>query len=401
VIPEKTLKSLSIKNDKKIVLLVMDGIGDLPRDGKTCLESANTPHLDALARNANTGLCHPISMGITPGSGPAHLSLFGYDPLEYDIGRGVLEALGIDFELTQQDIAARANFATVDADGVVTDRRAGRIATERNDEICQFLSSKIKRIEDVQVFIRSGKEHRFVVVFRGQGLHDDVTDTDPQETGRKPLACTAMDDGSEKTARIVNSFVHDAVDLLSGFAPANYPLLRGIAKHPAIPTMQELFKLTPAAIATYPMYRGLARLVGMEVLSTGSDIASEVESLKEHWKSFDFFYLHIKKTDSFGEDGDFCQKIAVIEEMDHRIPDILSLNPDCLVVTGDHSTPCIMKAHSWHPVPFLLSAPYLRRDPAQAFTEFECANGILGNFGAVNAMPLMLAHTLKLRKYGA
>ena len=401
MIPEEIMKTLTFKNDKKIILLVMDGIGGLPVEGNTALEAAHTPHLDALARNSITGLSYPVSMGITPGSGPAHLSLFGYDPLKYNIGRGVLEALGIDFELTQQDIAARANFASVDADGVVTDRRAGRIPTKRNEEICAFLSSKIKTIEDVQVFIQSGKEHRFVVVFRGKDLYEGVTDTDPQQTGCKPLACTSTDEKSQKTARIINSFVRETAGLLSGFGPVNYPLLRGISKHPAIPTMQELFRLKPAAIATYPMYRGLARLVGMEILETGKDIASEVATLKQHWQSFDFFYLHIKKTDSFGEDGDLKHKIEVIEEVEHHMPGIIALKPDCLVVAGDHSTPCAMKAHSWHPVPFLLSSPYIRRDPALAFTEFECAKGILGNFEAVNALPLMLAHTLKLKKYGA
>lgn len=401
MIPEEVMRTLALQNRRKIVLMVMDGVGDLPVAGKTALEVARTPHLDELARAAITGLSHPVSPGITPGSGPAHLSLFGYDPLRYRIGRGVLEALGIDFDLTQQDIAARANFATVDGNGMVVDRRAGRIPTERNEEICSFLSSSIKTIDGVQVFIRSGKEHRFVVVFRGAGLDGSVTDTDPQQTGLKPLRCAATAAEGEKTARIVNAFVHRAAELLAGSAPANYPLLRGISKHPAIPTMQQIYKLTPAAIATYPMYRGLARLVGMEVLTTGSDIAAEVATLREGWDVHDFFYLHIKKTDSHGEDGNLEQKIAVIEEVDRSLPAIVSLKPDCLVVTGDHSTPCSMKAHSWHPVPFLLSSPYLRKDAARAFSEFECSRGILGNFEAVNAIALMMAHTLKLKKYGA
>jgi 2,3-bisphosphoglycerate-independent phosphoglycerate mutase len=401
MISENVMRSLSIENNRKIILLVMDGIGDLPQNGKTSLEAATTPNLDALAAGSETGLTHPVSMGITPGSGPAHLSLFGYDPLKYDIGRGVLEALGIDFEMTPQDIAARANFATIDAQGMITDRRAGRIPTEKNEEICKFLSKKLQAIEDVKVFIRSGKEHRFIVVFRGDGLNDAVTDTDPQKTGLKPIACTSAEPRAEKTARIINTFIHEAAGLLERFSPANFLLLRGISKHPVIPTMKELFKLTPAAIATYPMYRGLARLVGMQILETGKDINSEVETLKRHWGSFDFFYLHIKKTDSCGEDGAFSEKVAVIEEVDKLLPHIVALKPDCLVITGDHSTPCTMKAHSWHPVPFMLSSPFVRRDPAIAFTEYECAKGILGNFGAVNAMPLMLAHTLKLRKYGA
>lgn len=401
MVSEEIYKELSIKNEKKIVLLVIDGVGDLPVDGKTALEDAVTPILDKLCQNSITGLTYPVSMGITPGSGPAHLSIFGYDPLKYNIGRGVLEALGIDFKLGKKDIAARSNFATIDENGVITDRRAGRIPTEKNQEICEFLSSRIKRIEDVEVIIRSGKEHRFVVVFRGDDLSDGVKDTDPQQVGLKPRVSASLDSRGEKTARIVNTFVETASSLLKDYTPANFVLLRGISKYPDIPSMEELFKLTPAAIATYPMYKGLARLVGMEILETGSGITSEFDSLKKNWHAFDFFYIHIKKTDSYGEDGNFKKKISVIEEVDKNIPQILDLKPDCFVVTGDHSTPCKMKAHSWHPNPFLLNSPFGRKDSAVSFTELECAKGILGKFAAINAMTLMLAHTLKLKKYGA
>lgn len=414
MIPEELYRKLSMKNEKKIVLLVMDGVGDLPFDvknisqakacgyyAKTPLESAKTPNLDELAKKSMTGLTFPVAIGVTPGSGPAHLSLFGYDPLKYNIGRGVLEALGIDFEMGKKDIATRANFATSDEKGIIIDRRAGRISTEKNKEICSFLSSKIKTIEDVEVFIRSGKEHRFVVVFRGDGLSDSVTDTDPQQVGLKPNTSTPLDSKGEKTARIVNRFVGMASSLLKDYLPANFTLLRGISKYPNIPSMEELFKLTPAAIATYPMYKGLARLVGMEILKTGTTLASEFDTLKEHWSDFDFFYIHIKKTDSYGEDGNFEKKVSVIEEVDRKLPELLGLIPDCLIITGDHSTPCKMKAHSWHPNPFLLYSNLMRKDPASLFTESECAKGILGRFEAVNVMSLMLAHTLKLKKYGA
>ena len=401
MIPESIYRELSIQNEKKIVLLVMDGIGDLPQNDKTPLEKARTPNLDRLAKNSITGLTYPVSMGITPGSGPAHVSLFGYDPMKYNIGRGVLEALGIDFEMGEKDIAARANFATIKADGIISDRRAGRIATEKNQEICSYLSSKIKHIDDVEVFIRSGKEHRFVVVFRGNALDDSVTDTDPQEVGRKPMECKSTEKQGEKTAHIVNEFVKRTASLLKNYKPANFPLLRGIARYPHIPSMEDLFKLLPAAIAPYPMYRGLARLVGMTILPTESDTSSEIRSLQENWSAFDFFYIHIKKTDSYGEDGNFEKKVSTIEEIDSHIPSIEELKPDCFVIAGDHSTPCMMKAHSWHPVPFLLFSPYVRKDVSQAFTESECAKGVLGNFAAVNVMTLMLAHTLKLNKYGA
>ena len=401
MISENLYKELSVKNEKKIVLLVMDGIGDLPVGGRTPLESAKTPNLDKLVCKSNTGLTYPVSIGITPGSGPAHLSLFGYDPLRYDIGRGVLEALGIDFKMGNKDIATRANFATIDENGIITDRRAGRIPTEKNQEICEFLSSKITQIEDVEVIIRSGKEHRFVVVFRGNDLSDYVTDTDPQQEGLKPKKCKALDNKGEKTARIVNRFIEEVSSYLKGFSPVNYPLLRGISRYPDIPSMNDLFRLTPAAIATYPMYKGLARLVGMKILKTGNDISSEFETLKENWNAFDFFYIHIKKTDSYGEDGNFEKKVSVIEEVDKYIPFVLDLKPDCFVVTGDHSTPCKMKSHSWHPNPFLLYSTFGRKDPAVSFSELECSKGILGNFEAVNSMALMLAHTLKLKKYGA
>jgi len=401
MVSEHIYRELSVKNDKKIILLVMDGLGDIPINGKTPLEAANTPNLDALVKQSETGLTYPVSMGITPGSGPAHLSLFGYDPLKYDIGRGVLEALGIDLNLGKKDIAIRANFASTDKNGIITDRRAGRIPTVKNNELCKLLSSKIEQIEDVQIIIKSGKEYRFVVVFRGDGLSDCVTDTDPQQVGLKPNTSTPLDNKGAKTARIVNSFVEMASSLLMDETPANFALLRGISKYPDIPSMQELFKLTPAAIAAYPMYRGLAKLVGMKILETGSDTASEFETLKTNWAKFDFFYIHIKKTDSYGEDGNFRKKVSVIEEVDTYIPKILELQPDCFVVTGDHSTPCKMKSHSWHPVPFLLYSPFVRRNNSNTFTEFECLKGTLGNFKAVNAIPLMLAHTLKLKKYGA
>lgn len=393
------IEKLCIKTDSKIVLLVIDGVGGVPLNGLTELDKANTPNLDALAQKSITGLTDPIAPGITPGSGPAHISLFGYDPVKYEIGRGVLEALGVGIELTSRDIAVRGNFASIDKNRVIIDRRAGRISTEKNKELCQMLQQKIKMIEDVEIHITPGKEYRFVLVLRGDGLDDNVNETDPQKTGEMPIPCEAFDKESEKTARVINKFVELCESLLE--LPANGVLLRGFAKKPDIPSMNERFKLSPCAIATYPMYKGLSKLVGMKVLETGTTIVDEIETLKNNYNKYDFFYFHIKKPDSMGEDGNFEGKVKMIEEADSIIPEIERLNPDVFVVTGDHSTPAVLKAHSWHPNPFLLYSKYILTDEVKKFTERECAKGYLGRFNAINAVPLMLAYSLKLKKFGA
>ncbi|HER24534.1 MAG TPA: 2,3-bisphosphoglycerate-independent phosphoglycerate mutase [Candidatus Atribacteria bacterium] len=402
MINEEIMKSLAIKTESKIVLLVADGIGDLPSENnKTVLEKAFVPNLDKLASKSACGLTDPISCGITPGSGPAHLSLFGYDPIKYQIGRGVLEALGIGMELTSRDLACRGNFATLDKEGIITDRRAGRIATELNEKLCKIMQEKITQIEDVKVIIKPGKEHRFVVVFRGDGLEDALSDADPQKIGEKIKFAEPLDSRAKKSSEIVNEFIELATAVLKDHHPANTVLLRGFAKHPGLPTMKELFKLTPAAIATYPMYKGLAKLVGMDILKTGEALGDEFKTLQDNFSKYDFFYLHIKKTDSYGEDGNFKQKVKVIEEVDKYIPMVLDLNPDVLVFTGDHSTPALMKGHSWHPNPFMLFSKYIRADEVEKFTEKECAKGELGRFPSVDAIPLMMANALKLQKYGA
>ena len=393
------IEDLAIKSDSKILLLVMDGVGGLPVNGKTELETARTPNLDKLTKQGITGLTYPVSRGITPGSGPAHLSLFGYDPIQYQVGRGLLEALGSGVILDPEDIAARGNFATMDANGVITDRRAGRISTETNKEICAHLQQNISQIEDVKIELTPGKEHRFVVVFRGKGLDDQITETDPQEIGQEPIECEALAPAARKTARIVCAFVERAKELLK--APANMIILRGFEKIQRVPKMQARFKLSPVAIATYPVYRGLAKLVGMDILETGANVGDKMETLKNNWEQYDFFYVHIKKTDSFGEDGNFKEKVRKIEEVDKHIPEFLSLNPDVFVITGDHSTPSILKAHSWHPNPFLLHSKWVISDQATRFTERECMIGGLGRFNAIHSVPLMLAYALKLKKFGA
>lgn len=401
MVPDKILQSLVVQTESKLVMVVMDGIGGLPIQGKTELEAAKTPNLDRLTPKAAAGMIDPIAFGITPGSGPSHLALFGYDPFKYEIGRGVLEAMGIDVPLSKEDLAVRGNFATIDERGVIIDRRAGRIPTERNREICQFLGNEIKEIEGVRASIYPGREHRFVLVFRGEGLRDDLTDADPQKEGLQAKGTEGLSQEAQRTAEIVNLYLKKATELLRPFHPANTILLRGFSKVPEIPTLSERFKLRPAAIATYPMYRGLARLVGMEILKTGESLREEVETLRKFFNQYDFFYVHFKKTDMAGEDGNFKMKVRAIEEIDRILPIIFKMRPEVLVITGDHSTPALLKSHSWHPNPLLLFSKYVRPDGLRRFTERNCQRGQLGRFPATEVIPLMLANGLKLKKFGA
>lgn len=396
------IKKISVKNEKKIVFIIIDGLGGAPEPKikKTELERAYHPHLDRLTKISICGLHHPVYPGITSGSGPAHLGVFGYDPLKYEIGRGLLDTLGIDFDFTSDDLAARGNFATVDDNGVITDRRAGRIPTEKNLEICKkFLDLEI---DGIKVFVKTVKEHRISVIFRGKNLSDKLTDSDPQKEGLKPLDVKPLTSEDEFSADIVNKFLKIAKDKLKDLKPANMILLRGFSKMIDIPKFQDIYKLTPAAIAVYPMYRGLAKLIGMDILPTGDTIRSEFETLKKYYKSnYDFFFLHIKPTDSAGEDGDFIKKVKVIEEIDNYILQVINLNPDVLLITGDHSTPAILKSHSWHPVPVLLYSKFCRPDRVTKFNENEFIYGGLGIISSQQIMPLVLANALKLNKYGA
>src|SRR5581483_6587045 len=395
------IRELREPNPSKIVLLVADGLGGLPLEpgGKTELESARTPNLDACAREGVCGLSIPVLPGITPGSGPGHLGLFGYDPLQYRIGRGILEALGINFEVGARDVAVRGNFCTVDAQGVITDRRAGRPTTERCVAMCRKLRQI--RIPGLEVFVEPVREHRFVVVFRGDGLGDAVNDTDPQQTGHKPLEAHGTDAASAKTAEAVNQFAAAAAKVLHSDSPTNMVTLRGFARYPKIDTMQEVYGLHPVALAVYPMYKGLARLVGMDVADAGSTLKEQVDTLRQLWDKYDFFFLHYKYTDSTGEDGNFAAKVEMIEKLDVEVPRIRSLNPDVLIVTGDHSTPSKLKSHSWHPVPVVLTARTCRPDSVTEFGESYCLRGGLGQFEAKYLMTLAMAHALRLGKFGA
>jgi 2,3-bisphosphoglycerate-independent phosphoglycerate mutase len=396
------LKPLIKSAETKIVFLVIDGLGGLPRqsDNKTELEAAYTPNLDNLAKNGICGLQQPVGTGITPGSGPGHLGLFGYNPLQYKVGRGVLAAHGIGFELQPGDVAARGNFCTIDQQGNVTDRRAGRISTEKNQELCTILNTIT--LPDANIYIQTVKEHRFLLVLRANNLSGNIFDTDPQQTGVQPKQPQASTADAQHTVTLINEFLNQAKTKLANHHPANMVLLRGFSTKPDWPTIKQAFGLTGAAIAGYPMYRGVAKLIGMDVLETSDSIQDKITTLEKNWNTYDFFYLHIKKTDSAGEDGDFQQKVSVIEETDKEIPKLLALKPDVLIVTGDHSTPSTMKAHSWHPVPVLLSSPLCRPDNVQEFTERACLTGGLGNrLPAKELMLLALAHAQRLDKYGA
>jgi 2,3-bisphosphoglycerate-independent phosphoglycerate mutase len=395
------LRELAVPNDTKILLLVIDGLGGLPNEtGRSELESAHIPHLDRLALESMCGLTIPVAYGVTPGSGPGHLALFGFDPLKYTVGRGVLEALGIDFDLQPSDVAARGNFCTVDAEGRITDRRAGRIATEKSAELCAMLREI--SLPGVHVFVEPVREHRFLLVLRGEGLSDYLTETDPQREGAKPLPVRATSPEAESTAALLNQWIEHAAETLAGHEPANMLTLRGLAKHPPMPSIAEICKFRAAAIAAYPMYRGLAKLVGMEVIKTGSTFADELDTLRQNWDKYDFFFIHFKKADAAGEDGDFQAKIAALEEIDSYIDDLHALQADVFMVAGDHSTPAVVAGHSWHSVPFLFHAKeYVRADGAEGFNEKACAHGTLGTFHAKEVLSLALAHTNRLAKYGA
>ncbi len=401
------LGPLVLEGQSRIVLLVLDGLGDLPHPAiglRTPLEAARTPNLDAIAPAAALGRILPVAPGVTPGSGPGHLALFGYDPIETEVGRGVLEALGAGIELKKGDVAARANFCSVGPDGVVTDRRAGRIASEECARLVARLQREIARLEDVELILQAGRGHRFVVVLRGPGLGDGVSDADPHHEGaRIPHAEPRAGAGAAaaKSARIVNAFVERAAAALKSEHPANAVLLRGLSARPHLPGYAERFRLRAAAIAAYPMYRGVAQLAGMSVLPVGDTPAAAFAAAGERWSEFDFFFIHIKATDMAGEDGDFKAKVAAIETVDQALPALLSLKPDVLCVTGDHSTPVLVKGHSWHPVPVLVHARWCGADAAPRFNEKSARTGSLGTFASRDLMAILLANAGRLDKFGA
>jgi len=401
---QKIVRDLIQKNNTKIILVVLDGLGGLPVDGKTELDAAEKPNLDALASLSACGLHIPVGIGITPGSGPGHLSLFGYDPVEWQIGRGVLEALGLGVELKKTDIAIRGNYATIE-NGVIKDRRAGRIPTDESRKITEKLQEKIQIIDNVGMIFSPGMEHRFAVVLRfPEPLSEGsaaIKDTDPQKEGKTPIRVTPVTPQAQKVARVVDKLISNIGDVIKSEPKANYVLLRGFSQVPDIPHFGEVYGLKSLCIAVYPMYRGLARLIGMEAPALKGDLKEEVDFLKKNYNDYDFFFFHVKKVDSYGEDGNFQGKVSKIEEFDKALPEILSLNPDALMITGDHSTPSLLKSHSWHPVPVLLKSPYVLGKTCKKFSERECLKGELSIFPTVNLMPLALANAGRLKKFGA
>ena len=400
MIDVEELRDCYTKTSTKMVLLVADGLGGLahPDTGKSELETANIPNLDALAQKSACGVTTPVLPGVTPGSGPGHLALFGYAPLKHQIGRGALEALGIEVDLQPGDVATRGNFCLVDGEGLLVDRRAGRIPTEFSAPICERLDRI--QIPGVQLDVFSVQDYRFVLRLRGEGLSELVTETDPQVTGAKALEVKAIKPEAQKTADIVNEFVKQAAQLMAEEERANMLLLRGFAQLPSLPAMGEVYRLDPAAIAAYPMYRGLATVAGMNVIPTGKNFAAEMDTLRANWDKHDFFFIHYKPADAAGENGDFDAKVRCLEELDPFIPDILELGPDVLMVAGDHSTPAIMAAHSWHPVPFLLHSKLTKGEGVPTFDERACALGSIGSIPATSVIVMGLSHAGKMAKFG-
>jgi len=403
---DQVYRNLTITNDSTLALVVLDGVGDIATAAtgfRTPLEAARTPNLDALAKRSALGRLVPVAPGITPGSGPGHLGLFGYDPLEYEVGRGVIEALGLGIELRAGDVAARANFCSVDPKGIVTDRRAGRIDTAVCEKQCALLAAKIKKIDDVEVLIRPGKGHRFVVVFRGQGLAGPLSDTDPHREGlpiatAQPLTKSAK---AAKVAEVIAKVYQQALPLLNECRPANGFLLRGIAHQPEIPTFKERYGLRAACVAIYPMYKGLAQLVGMNKIEGAHTLAAEFTLAIDALQTHDYVFVHLKPTDAAGEDGNFDAKVAAIEEADAALAALVAKPPTVLVVTGDHSTPVPVKGHSWHPQPVMITSPLAGWDGLDRFTERAANQGSLGIFPAKYLIRLMQAHARRLDKFGA
>ena len=403
------LKELVEESNTKILLVVLDGIGDIPSiDNKTPLEKAETPNLDKLAKESALGMHIPVLPGITPGSGPGHLAIFGYDPIKYQIGRGILEVLGVGLEVQNSDICIRANYAKVEErDGklIVIDRRAGRLSTEENKILTQKISENIKEIDGVKIFIKTGMEYRSAIVLRFPHKVNEnmcnILETDPQKEGKEVISPEPLNEESKSVSEILKKFLNKVRDILKN-EKGNYLLLRGYSSPPKIPKFPEIYKLKALSIATYPMYKGLTKLVGMEVVDVnGYSIKDEINTLKNFYKDYDFIYLHIKKTDSYGEDGNFDEKVKVIEEFDSYLPEILSLNFDTICVTGDHSTPTVMKSHSFHPVPILIHSPYVFKYFSNRFNEKDCLKGELGIIRGEDIISLLLAHSRRLKKFGA
>lgn len=395
------MKELIIKNENKILLIVLDGLGGLPINGKTELETAKTLNLDELASKSELGLTIAIDYGITPGSGPGHLALFGYNPLETVIGRGVLEAMGLGLNLDKNTLAIRGNFATY-KDGKVISRRAGRISSEDNKRLCAKLNETIKTIDDCEIGFYPGVEHRFVILIKGKDLKEEIKESDPQKDGLAPYLPEALSKESKKTSEILKILIEKGAQILKNEKEANYFLLRGYSKLPKIENFCEKYQLRSLAIAAYSMYKGIASLMGMDVAKLSfNSWEEEIEELKISYQNYDFFYLHFKEIDTAGEDGNFEKKVALIEKFDKLLLEILKLDFSVIAIASDHSTPALLKGHSWHPSPFLLYSKFSRNKEKIKFCEKSCQKGSLGIFKAQKVIPLLLAYSLRLKKFGA
>ncbi len=383
-----------------IVLLVMDGLGGFATAERGSeLEEADTPNLDRLATEGSCGLVLPTGPGITAGSGPGHLGLFGYDPTEYELGRGVLAAVGVGFPLDVGDVAARGNLALLGDDGTVTDRRAGRIPDDQAGPLVDHLNARVE-VDGAEVFFQAISEHRVLVVLRGDGLDARIPDLDPQRVGVAPRVASASHPDAQHTADLLVEVDRQVREALVD-QPADTLLLRGFDTLQDLPHMHELFGVTAATVARYPMYRGVASLVGMDVLPKPPDRQAQVAAMRDRWDDYDYFFMHEKETDRAGHDGDWDDKVAAIEAIDALVPDIVELGPDVLVVSGDHSSPTQLSGHSWHPVPTLMWGPRVGRDGVTSFGERACASGLLGQRPTNELMPIMLAAAGRLEKYGA
>tara|TARA_Y100000590_G_scaffold439255_1_gene563074 strand:- start:529 stop:1737 length:1209 start_codon:yes stop_codon:yes gene_type:complete len=398
---QELTSSLTLQTDARVVLFVLDGLGGLPHPklGLTELEAARTPNLDELASNGVTGLSVPVVPGVSPGSGPGHLALFGYDPVSSNIGRGALSALGIGFNLNSSDLAVRLNFCTLDDSNNVIDRRAGRISTEHNKQLIKELSGIV--IDNGKIELATESQHRAVLVLRDGDFCADVQETDPQQTGVPPLRPEPLCKDAESTSVALCQFLQGVEDLIGDMTPANFVLMRGYSGLPDLKPMGDLYKISPACAAAYPMYRGLAKAAGMAVLEAGDTLIDGVNTICSKWTDHDFFFLHYKDPDARGEDGDFDGKVASIEQADSVIPDIMNMCPSAIVITGDHSTPANLGQHSWHPVPFLISSKWCVPDNVSGFGERSCMSGGLGTFSATDTMRLLLSHAGRMKKFGA
>jgi 2,3-bisphosphoglycerate-independent phosphoglycerate mutase len=393
--------SIVRQSDSKIVLVVMDGLGGVrTAERGSEISEARTPNLDRLAAEGSSGVHSVVAPGITPGSGAGHLALFGYDPVVYKLGRGALSAAGVSFDLRPGDVAARVNFCTLDDTGRVVDRRAGRISTETNERLCRMITDAMRLEGGVEMFLVPEQEHRALLVLRGANLSPMLRDTDPGVVGITPNLPSAIEPEAEGTA-ILLTRVLEQVRLILWREKANFMLLRGFDSLQDLPRFEERYLLNARGIAGYPMYLGIARLLGMAVSAPSHSWDDAILDLKSSWDEFDYFYLHYKATDSAGEDGDFDRKMAAIELIDASIPQIADLGPGVLCVTGDHSTPAPLMRHSWHPVPFLMWGPEVGVD---AVTRFDEEAARMGNFGhqmARDLMTFMLAATGRLSTFGA